>query len=46
MKVWIKGKRKDGKIMVIVGFDNGKRFKKIVTPEELKNLQAKAEWRE
>ena len=34
MKVFSAKPRKDGKYMVTIGFDNGRRYRKILTKEE------------
>ena len=37
MHLWINHKpRKDGKKKCTIGFDNGKRYNKLFTPEQLK----------
>lgn len=41
MQLWIHLPRKDGKWPVTLGFDNGKRIKKIVTYEQLQDLKEK-----
>lgn len=39
MKAWIKTTpRKDGKHKVTLGFDNGRRFNKLYTPEQIKEM--------
>lgn len=43
MKLWVKNKRKDGKYSVTIGFDNGTRFNKIVTPEQLDKFKRESD---
>jgi len=43
MTLVIKNKRKDGKFMVTLGFDNGVKMNKIVTNEQLEKLKIQSD---